>query len=245
MKFRTSADLAEICGIHAGDGYLRNDGKRIELDVSGNLEEKDYYTEHVAPLFASCFGIEISPREFPSRKTFGFVIRDKAIVSFMHSLGFTYGSKTYGIRIPEFIKTNTEFSARFLKGIFDTDGCFTLDKRRGKYPEFQLKNPTYPRIMLTTVSKNLARDMVNALNKLSIRNSLQRYKPKNPREGLRYIVWVVGKNEVSKWLKIIRSKNNSKLSRYKIFKAFGFCPSKTSYKERLSMLSKGSVAQLG
>ena len=25
-----SPEMAEICGIHAGDGYLRNDGKRVE-----------------------------------------------------------------------------------------------------------------------------------------------------------------------------------------------------------------------
>ena len=35
-----SPELAEICGIHAGDGYLRGKDHRKELDISGNIEEK-------------------------------------------------------------------------------------------------------------------------------------------------------------------------------------------------------------
>ena len=42
MTFELSPELAEICGIHAGDGYLRSNEHRIELDISGNVEEKEY-----------------------------------------------------------------------------------------------------------------------------------------------------------------------------------------------------------
>ncbi|MDP2906846.1 MAG: hypothetical protein Q8O03_02800 [Nanoarchaeota archaeon] len=49
-----NSETAEICGIHAGDGYLRNDGRRRELDISGNVEEQTYYDNHVIPLFELC-----------------------------------------------------------------------------------------------------------------------------------------------------------------------------------------------
>ena len=67
-----NALLAELCGIHAGDGYLRNHGRRVELDISGSLEEKVYYDDHVIPLVSKLFGIKIQGREFKSRKTYGF-----------------------------------------------------------------------------------------------------------------------------------------------------------------------------
>ena len=51
-----SPDIAEICGIHAGDGYLRNEGYQRELDISGNIDEKEYYDSHVVPLFERVFG---------------------------------------------------------------------------------------------------------------------------------------------------------------------------------------------
>ena len=41
MKGNLSQDLAEIAGIHAGDGYMRLRGKnKGEVDISGNIEEK-------------------------------------------------------------------------------------------------------------------------------------------------------------------------------------------------------------
>lgn len=41
MKIELTPELAEICGIHIGDGYMRRRGKRYELDISGGLEEKE------------------------------------------------------------------------------------------------------------------------------------------------------------------------------------------------------------
>ena len=69
MNFNLSENLAEICGIHAGDGYLRNDGKRIELDISGNMEEKEFYDKHVIPLFSKFFKMKIKGKYFYSRNT--------------------------------------------------------------------------------------------------------------------------------------------------------------------------------
>ena len=52
-------ELAEICGIHAGDGYLRIRGGKIELDLTGHVEEKEYYDEHVVLLFNRLFGLNL------------------------------------------------------------------------------------------------------------------------------------------------------------------------------------------
>ena len=69
MMVKISLELAELCGIHAGDGYLRDDGQRRELDLSGNVEEKEYYEGHIIPLLKKEFKININGKEFPSRNT--------------------------------------------------------------------------------------------------------------------------------------------------------------------------------
>ena len=134
MPTEMTPELAEICGIHAGDGYLRNDGKRRELDISGSMDEQEYYNCHVVPLFEKAFNIKIVPRFFPCRGTYGFVIRDKSVIEFMHSLGFPYGKKTLTVSVPETIlqSRNLDIIYSFIRGVFDTDGCFHFRKNLEK-----------------------------------------------------------------------------------------------------------------
>ena len=231
--------LAEICGIHAGDGYLRNDGKRRELDISGNVEEKSYYDHHVIPLFQKIFNIKIQGKFFPSRNTYGFVIRDKKIIEFMHRLGFPFGKKTTIVEVPQMIlNTNNKIvKSRFLRGFFDTDGSLTFDKRhKGKYVEFKRKYHYYPRIILSTVSEKLHRQCSLLLKHLNIHHTSQTCEPKGVR-NTRYRIWIFGNIQLQKWLKIIGCKNMGKLTRYYIWDKFGFCPPNTSLKQRMMILN--------
>ena len=52
---KITPELAEIFGIHVGDGYLRYHGRTKELDISGSYEEKSYYDNHMIPLFNKTF----------------------------------------------------------------------------------------------------------------------------------------------------------------------------------------------
>lgn len=247
MNFNLSENLAEICGIHAGDGYLRNDGRRVELDISSNIEEKEFYDKHVIPLFSKFFKIKINGKYFPSRNTYGFVIRDKNIIVFFHNIGFPYGRKTTIVKVPSMVLNSNTFAyRRFLRGFFDTDGCLTFDKKHKKYHY-------YPRIILVTCSYNLFSEACRMLRKIGISFHTQIYKPKNKNENNSYRIWIRGKERVEKWMETIGSKNSSRLSRYKIWKKFGFCPPNLTFEERKRILKKDlnpfifyePVAQLG
>jgi hypothetical protein len=76
---KLTPELAEAIWIHTGDGYLRYIGARKELDISGGYEEKTYYDDHVIPLFNQVFNLNLKEKFFPSRNTYGFVIRDKKV----------------------------------------------------------------------------------------------------------------------------------------------------------------------
>ena len=140
IKIKITPELAEIAGIHAGDGYLRYEGKRKELDISGGYEEKGYYDNHVIPLFNNVFDLTIRGKFFPSRGTYGFVVRDKNVLKIFEKLFFPSGSKSVSVKVPSIILSG-DFSiiTSFLRGFFDTDGCLTFRNRHGagSYSEFK------------------------------------------------------------------------------------------------------------
>jgi len=240
MAFEFSPELAKICGIHVGDGYLRNDGKRAELDISGNTEEKEYYDLHVKKLFKNALDIDIICRFFQPRNTYGFVVRNKKIIEFMHTLGFPYGNKSTIVKIPNWISESTdkEIITRFLRGLFDTDGCVHFWKRNsGKYGKFKKNHHYYPIIKFGTVSKELYNQVKKILEKLEFGKIGQYiYKPKNINENIRYVLTLYGPNKIDKFFKLIGSKNPVKLSRVQLWNKLGYCPANTTLKQRLEML---------
>lgn len=234
------SDLAEVCGIHAGDGYLRNDNEgRVELDISGGFEEEPYYENHVIPLFSRVFRIKIEGRFFPHRRTYGFVIRNKKIVEKMHELGFPYGAKSKIVRVPKFImeSKNKKIKYAFLRGLFDTDGCLSFERRKGTLEGICTTNCNwYPKLNVSTVSNNLFVDLKTVLNDLKIQHNANITKTKPKNWGNRYEIWMRGRVLLKEWMQRIGVKNYSKLSRYEIWKKFGHCPPKTTLPERLSIL---------
>lgn len=184
--------------------------------------------KHVIPLFSSYFGLNLSGKFFMSRNTYGFVIRDKKIINFMHDIGFPYDKKTTIVKAPSFVFNSRKNKICFLRGLFDTDGCITFEKKHKKFHY-------YPRIILSTSSKNLSYNICSILNDIKISYWLQVYKPKKE-ISLRYKIWIRGKTEVEKWFKIVGSKNPSELSRYFIWKRYGFCPPNLTYNQRKLIL---------
>jgi len=236
---KLTPELAEICGIHAGDGYLRDDGKRRELDISGSLDEKEYYDNHVQFLFRKVFGIKVNNKNFPSRGTYGFVIRDKYITRVLHEIGFPYGKKSTTVRIPRQILRSKDklIHARFLRGLFDTDGGLSFKRGYGKYVEFKRKYPYYPRINLGSVSERLIEEVGVLLKKLGFNFFRHIYRPKRKNENVVYHITINGVSRLSRWMNTIGIKNTTKLSRYLIWKKFGFCPTNITFKQRKDILN--------
>lgn len=116
-------------------------------------------------------------------------------------MGFKQGEKSHTIKIPKPILKNEEFLKSTIRGIFDTDGCFFLDKRS------VYKKP-YPRITLQLASI----DLINQLEKyLSKRFTLYVYKCN--RDGCKNYIEIYGHKQLEKFLKQIGFSNQRHLNK--------------------------------
>lgn len=231
--------LAEICGIHAGDGYLRHRISKIELEFGGHPEERDYYDKHVIPMINKIFNLNIKGKTYV-KGTYGFVTTNKQFCIF-NELGFPYGKKSTIVQVPKKIleSKNKILCRRFLRGLFDTDGCLHFINRKStkNYGEFKRRHNYYPRILIVTVSKLLAKEVSFMLEILGIKNSVFGHQPKNNRDSYRYTIAISGVQGLNKWMNLIGIKNPVKLTRYFIWKKFGFCPPHTTLQQREDILN--------
>lgn len=150
-------DLAEYLGIHFGDGNLSiptNYDYRICICL--NLKEKTY-ADHVQKLFRQLFNKEMRYSEDKKRHAIYLKAYHKKTWEHIHSLGAPIGRKDQ-LHIPETLQEK-EHLAAFLRGLFDTDGCTTIQRDKGY---------TYHHIKISMKSRAFAEEVKEALSSLSI-----------------------------------------------------------------------------
>jgi intein/homing endonuclease len=239
MMVEMTSELSEICGIHAGDGYMRlRERSKGEVDISGHIEEKDYYDAHVIPLFNQVFGLDIKGKHF-SRGSYGFVSYKQEIRETLVSLGFPLGKKSKSVKVPDFILKSGDFKiyGAFLRGLFDTDGNLSFRKSYEGINKFNKHYNHYPTLKIVTISKDLAEGVIKLLHELDIVFNYHCQDSKKPNENRNYIITISGIDGLDRWMNFVGMKNSVKLTRYLIWKKFGFCPTKTNLGQREDILN--------
>lgn len=231
-------DMAEILGIHIGDGCISKNERYSEYYLGGDLkEEREYHDNWVGPLFNKkvmipLFNKKVVYKEHPKVGVYGFYIFNKDLVNFFKELGISHGSKI-NIGIPEKILSDKNLSPRFLRGLFDTDGNIYFDKNRSA------KNPknNRPNIKLGTVSKKLIDQVFILLTNLGLHPIMKKpYKGKRNKNEV-YTVLIYRKSDIEYYIKNIGFKNPKHQTKWLIFKKFGYCLPHTSLEERKSILN--------
>jgi hypothetical protein len=159
----------------------------------------------------------------------------------MHSLGFPYGAKSTIVSTPKEILNlkNKEIVNRFLRGLFDTDGCLSFFKRNyGKYCVFKATRNYYPQVGIKLVSEKLSQEINDLLSYLGFNYYSNSYQPHNINSNKVFCVRLSGTANLEKWIQNIGFKNMSKLSRYLIWKEHGFCPAHITFAQRKQILNK-------
>lgn len=221
--------LAELVGICIGDGCISINQRYHEFAISGDLsEEREYYDNHVVPLFNECiakpfFNKEVMAKEDPSNGVYGFHIFNKDLVQKLLDLGLTKSPKT-NVKIPKKFM-GKELIPFVLKGLFDTDGTVYFNKATsGKYSQ--------PRISLGSISTELVQQVKEALISMGFKPMNKKpYKGKRDKNTVHY-VQIYLKKDIDRWMDLIGFNNPKHLTKILTWKNFGFCQPNTSLEER-------------
>lgn len=145
-------DFAEVCGIHAGDGWMSSYTNEIGYGTSPKEEQ---YFQEVLQLYSKIF----SPKHVRILRRLAVEFRfcSKEGQALLQRVGFPKGRKLDNLHIPDFIFQNDDLIKRFLKGVVDTDGVVYWRK--------SYKNH-YLTIWMVTASISFAEDLAKALVKL-------------------------------------------------------------------------------
>lgn len=230
-------DLAELFGIHIGDGCISENQRYSEYYLGGNLtEEKEYHDNWVGPLFNKkvmnpLFNKNVNYKEHPKVGIYGFHIFNKKLINFFKEFGIVTGSKI-NMGIPRKILTDKKLLKRFLRGLFDTDGTIYFEK---SYTSKHFKH-NHPIIKLGTVSNMLANDVYNSLKKLGLNPRM-----KNPHKGKKdknivYNVLLYRKEDINFFINEIGFKNPKHYTKWMIYKKLSYCSPYTTLKERKALI---------
>lgn len=206
LSIPLSTELCELIGAIIGDGYVDSHvdekGKsKYHIQIVGNSTlDKDYLLITLSTIAKNVFGINTNHYFRKDKKALNLNLHSKQLfVLLTKRFGFPIGPKTFTIKIPEEIMNSEEkFVFATIRGIFDTDGCVFLDKRK-------IYNKIYPRISLQTVSEPLFLQLKGFLSKHFSLYTYHNIKRHN------YYVEVYGHKQVEKWMKLIGFSNSRNL----------------------------------
>ncbi len=205
-------NLAEICGIIAGDGHLSRyiSKKRTDYKVciyGDKIKDLEYFGE-VQKLFNETLGI--TPKLILKKNCIELRIDSKRWLEFFEQIGIPCGSKSKIITIPENLKDDLLLSCSFLRGLADTDFCITFNQLKFK--------SSYPRIRIDLGSEPMIKDICKVLTLIGI-SYCGPYQRNRSRKGTPYVSYqmdIVGHNNFSMWMKWIGFRNPRHLSKIKI-----------------------------
>jgi len=117
-------DVAELLGLHAGDGYMSCGVWGIRC----NLQDENM-AQRIIHLTRNVIGVEPCVRI--RENTFEIRSGQRQVICFLRRHGFKEGKKAYVVQVPNTVTCTSDFKiiAAFLRGLFSSDGSFSFRKR--------------------------------------------------------------------------------------------------------------------
>lgn len=186
---KESEDLAELFGIILGDGGLTRYQCVVYLNSDTDQEFALYVQNLIDKLFNSRPSIYKTRKDHVWKVSIGGV----DLVEYLNSKGLSLGNKVLlQVGVPEWISTKEEYVRACIRGLVDTDGCFSIHTYKVKN-----KSYSYPKMAFSNRSEPILRFVYQGLKQLSF----------NPKRTFRYGVWLHNQQEVRRYLKEIGTRN--------------------------------------
>lgn len=203
LKFpkKMSEELAELIGIHFGDGSMDNKHNyTYKLSYACNIVEKQY-ANYLINKFQKLFNVSLSKILNQKKSCIILYLYSKTLCKFFNEmLEIPYSPKN-NLQISSIILSKKEYLISFIRGLFDTDGCITI-QRFDKYK--------YPLIKISTKYRNFAQSISKALKSLNINSFIS---TKSGRNFIGYDVTIRNK-EAKKFFQIIGSNNSKNIEKW-------------------------------
>jgi intein/homing endonuclease len=166
-NIKLTKDLSLFLGLLWGDGCIKNINKvmkKYDWRIFF-VEDDDIVVEQFCDLTRKVF--EINPHKFDRITKTEVSFSSKIVYKIISSIfNFPDGEKIGRLRIPNLIlESNTETILSFLRGVFSTDGKFTLYKN-------------YPRVGLESATYDFIYDIKNVLEKLNFNPRIYKWNRK-------------------------------------------------------------------
>ena len=158
LPSRMSNKLAELVGIHFGDGsiYMENkktNRKYYRIVYCFNIKEKELQ-EEVKKMFNDHFNIQLGEYTYINKSAVALACSSKELCYFLNeNFNIPFGKKNH-LCLPKIIKNNKIYLRYFIRGLFKTDGCCFIKKDKGY---------EYPIIKITTKCKEFSKDIQKSL----------------------------------------------------------------------------------
>ncbi|MGV8150534.1 MAG: LAGLIDADG family homing endonuclease [Candidatus Woesearchaeota archaeon] len=203
---KMTEDLAEETGLHLGDGSMNFYNGKGLYQLRGHFEDdKPHYILIIKPLYKRLFNIDVSLRDMPSTRVFGFQLWSDELINFKKNiLGLPLGPKR-DFLVPSIISENDEFSKSFIRGFFDTDGCLYLEYKNHKL---------YPRIEMVSISGRFITQMHMILLRLGFRVTYE-IREDIPRHNYSiHKLSIRGMDMTKKWFSEIKPNNPKHIRKF-------------------------------
>lgn len=233
--------LAEDIGWHIGDGsmniYNKGKSKLYYIKIAGDPNgEKLFYDNVIIPTKQKLYGIALNAIDIGDG-SYGLRIYSKVLLLFYNQVFGIPLSPKKNITIPDAIKKSEDnIVLACIRGIFDTDGTLTFSKkRRNKHH--------YPLIQIENISKILITDIKKILENFGFTTYVELNMKRPTPSGydrVTHRLSIYGKGNLDKWFNKVGFRNQKHLTKYRIWKRFGFCPTHTTLEERFKIL-KGTI----
>ena len=220
---KESEKLAEFLGILCGDGHLHDKGKVYKFDITLDLKEDFRYKDYVLSLINDLFNVKPRVIEREKYNTTVITVNSKSITKFLISMDFPKGNKKGKLKIPDWIYKKEIYIRRFIRGLADTDGSIFFAKR-GTY-----KLNKYPVIEIKCSDEEFIQNVYKNLNNIGFKSI------ESHRHG-EHKIQLNGIKNLEKWMREIKFKNIKHLTKYSIWKEFGYCQPNTKIIDRIETL---------